>query len=229
VSWRASAWVKLCRLGSVYRKAVLLVVADFASDKLGPDGGTVPEGHAVCWAGLAEVAAAAEVDERTVRRVLRDMEAATVVRRERRHDREGHRTTDAIWIHYGRMPLDLGDIAESARAAPVDDSPTGLPGTRLPDSQVPPTGLSYVPAEPSVNNLGNQEDHLLYVTTDRASREDDDDFATSYAAAAAELRRLPDFGLALIEDVRKALPGEPDYQTLVITAGGIVRERRRSA
>ena len=79
-----------------------------------------------------------------------------------------------------------------------------------------------------MNNLGNQEDHLLYVTTDRA-REDDDDFATSYAAAAAELRRLPDFGLALIEDVRKALPGDPDYQTLVITAGGIVRERRRSA
>ncbi len=107
MSWPATNWAKLCRLGGPSRKAVLLVTADYANDDKGPDGEPVPDGWAICWASLDLIADGAEVSERTVRRIYADLEAAGVIKRKRRHDRRGYRISDAVWLPIGTLPRDL--------------------------------------------------------------------------------------------------------------------------
>lgn len=102
-----SGWVKKSTLGSGPRKGVMLVIADYCNEEARQLGVLVPDGHAVCWAGVHQIAAEAEVSEKTVRRVLDDMEEAGIIRRERRHDGRGWRTYDLIWIEYARRFADL--------------------------------------------------------------------------------------------------------------------------
>lgn len=194
MSWMVSGWIKKSRLGSGPRKGVMLVVADYCTEDGRQVGVEIPEGWAVCWAGIDLIAAEAEVSERTVRRVLDDMEAAGVIRRDRRHDPRGYRTYDFIWVEYARAFADLagwspdtayrsdspvGDAGSgNGLSAPVDNPDSG---PRLPDSQVPPTGLPRHrlpdshdrPPHPPIRNNPqeepptNHQDHLGNVRTDR--------------------------------------------------------------
>lgn len=116
MSWRATALVKQCRLRSPIRKAVMLVVADFCSERADALGVDVPEGWSVCWAGVQSIADDAEVDERTVKRVLADMREPGLIRTTRRHDpRTGYRLDDAVWLELNRQPLVLPVGWESSR------------------------------------------------------------------------------------------------------------------
>lgn len=83
---RQVASVVLSRqFGSTVRKAVALVIADHAD--------------ADEWAtvvGQVTIAAEAEVGVRSVRRVLAEFEGEGLIRRERRHRRDGSRTSDRV-------------------------------------------------------------------------------------------------------------------------------------
>src|SRR6266496_566364 len=128
MSWAAAGWIKHCRLGSPVRKAVMLVVADFATEDGTPIGANLEPGEAVCWAGTAVIAEHSEVGQSTVRRVLTDMETAGVIRRVRRGRTSGlgGRTTDAIFIDYTKRwvvtaPADTApELPPDASANPVD-------------------------------------------------------------------------------------------------------------
>lgn len=112
MSWQASGWAKKCRTASPTHKLVLLIVADYATDKAGAIGITVPDGHAVSWAGIDEIALDCDMSPRTVIRVLADLQRDDFIRRDRRYVRNPRygqcdqpqmiRTTDAIWIDYSR-------------------------------------------------------------------------------------------------------------------------------
>ena len=187
MSWAVSAWVKKSKLGSGTRKCVMLVVADYCTGDAKNIGVEIPDGWAVCWAGVDTIAVEAEVSERTVRRVLDDMEALGVIRRERRNDPRGYRTFDFIWVEYARRFADLTESDESNRtespvgrapadSGPVDnaeespvspDSEASLPDslTGLPDSLSAPIRNNHQLEPPT-----NRQDHLGDVTTDRATR-----------------------------------------------------------
>jgi ribosomal protein S25 len=124
MSWMAAGWVKHCRLGGASRKAVMLVIADYATENGDAVGVDVPEGSAVCWAGIAEIAANAEVGASTVRRILADLEGAGVIRRMHRGRRWGigGRSTDLIYIEYARPFMDITSYRSDRALTPVDAS-----------------------------------------------------------------------------------------------------------
>lgn len=131
MSWMAAGWVKHCRLGSANRKSVMLVIADYATENGDAVGVEVPEGSAVCWAGISEIAASAEVGESTVRRILTDLEAAGVIRRAKRGRRWGigGRTTDLIYIEYARPFMTLEPLRSQRAVTPVDEAVEDEHGT----------------------------------------------------------------------------------------------------
>lgn len=130
MSWQASGWAKKCRAHSPTHKLVLLVTADYATDKAGAIGVHVPDGQAVCWAGIDEIAVDCDMSPRTVIRVLADLETGGFIRRDRRYGRNPRaglpgqpnmvRTTDAIWFDYSRpyvtAPPNEAKQAAKARA-----------------------------------------------------------------------------------------------------------------
>lgn len=192
MSWMAAGWIKHCRLGSPVRKAVMLVVADFATEDGSAIGVDVPEGQAVCWAKVSVIAEYAEVGESTARRVLTDMEAAGVIRRVHRgrHGGYGGRTTDAVYLEYARPFVTLAVLTALPLAAstkPVDDDPVAVadcPRTPVDKEPARPglplavEGLSARPraklvlaceqSEPTREPPTNRQDHLGNGTHDRA-------------------------------------------------------------
>ena len=77
MSTQAVTAVKAHTIGSTAAKAILLVLADYADSE---------------WSSFASqkrLAAEAEVGERTVRRILSDLENVGVVKRERRNRSDG--------------------------------------------------------------------------------------------------------------------------------------------
>jgi len=218
MSWMASGWVKKSTLGSGTRKAVMLVVADYCTEDAAALRIDVPDGWAVCWAGLDVIAKDAEVNERTVRRVLDDMEAAGVVRRERRHDEHGWRAHDLIWLEYGRRFADLTDRHPTGKpdrtesplgagndaAEPVDNhtaeagqvdsenAPTGLSRQRQVDSDDTPLKRKNRQVEPP----GNQQHHPGNVRRDRARAREQNGSSTVEAAAPAARARPPPTSVA---------------------------------
>jgi hypothetical protein len=104
MSWTATAWIAGCKLGGPRRKGVMLAVADCASEDLTQLGITVEPGWSCCPAGLDRIAEKAEVSRATVKRVLADMVAAGVIRREVRYRTygDGGRTSDLLWIETAR-------------------------------------------------------------------------------------------------------------------------------
>jgi hypothetical protein len=130
MSWQASGWAKKCRTPSPTHKLALLVAADYATDKAGAIGLVVPDGSAVCWASIEEIALDCDVSPRTIGRIFADLERDGLIRRDRRYVRNPRvgqagqpamvRTTDAIWIDYARpyviVPPDEKKIAAKARA-----------------------------------------------------------------------------------------------------------------
>jgi hypothetical protein len=185
MSWMAAGWVSNSRFGSANRKVVMLVIAGYATEDASGIGIDVPEGWAVCWASVARIAADAELSPATVRRVLADMEAAGVIRRQHRGRRFGigGRTTDAIWVEYGRPFFTQTGLALNLSGNPVDSpeppAETGKPGGDDQGLALNPEGVSAQPDGGvsahlvSTQNLQleppkNQQHQLTYLTPDRA-------------------------------------------------------------
>lgn len=89
-------WAKAATVGSPTRKAVLLVLADYA-DEAGS-----------CFPGQETLARITELGVRTVRRALAELEDAGVIRREERRRPDGLRTSDRYHLvmttgHSGRV------------------------------------------------------------------------------------------------------------------------------
>lgn len=115
MSWRASAWAKEQRLGSPSAKSILLCLADYAD----PD-------KAACWPSQAQLAADAEVSERTAREWLRRLEEWGLISRERRTRTNGARASDMIVL---RLDMRVVDGAERCRDCKASDEEgeDGLP------------------------------------------------------------------------------------------------------
>jgi hypothetical protein len=188
MSWKANAWIQGCRIGGGNVKAVMYTVSNFCTEKGGAVGVEVAEGFSVCWASIDEIADDAECSTRTVKRVLADMQAASVIRRDKRRDRWGHRTTDLIWIEWARPFIVLtGPTSERDKVtdwhpatepstdttAPVDnaaaqpsqgangDEPRCHPGYGQGDT-------AMAPQRTVRNHSGNRQNHPRNGTTDRA-------------------------------------------------------------
>lgn len=185
MSWMAAGWVSNSRFGSANRKVVMLVVAGYSTEDASGIGIDVPEGWAVCWASVARIAADAELSPATVRRVLADMEAVGVIRRQHRGRKFGigGRTTDAIWIEYARPFVTRAGLALNLSSKSVDNpgAPSGPDETGADDHGLAlnPEGVSAQPGGGvsahlvSAQNLQleppkNQQHQAAYVTPDRA-------------------------------------------------------------
>jgi hypothetical protein len=109
MSWKATAYISRCQLGSRTRKVVMLFVADAANEDLSQLGVAPREGWSCCPAGLKTIATGAEVSRATVKRVLADMEAAGLIVRESRYRTwgDGGRTSDLIWVETARLPMTI--------------------------------------------------------------------------------------------------------------------------
>lgn len=83
MSWQATAWAISQVTGDPARKMVLMALAD----RHHPDTGE-------CFPSHERIAIDAEMHESTVRRHLRALEEMGIIRRQRRHDARGYRTSD---------------------------------------------------------------------------------------------------------------------------------------
>jgi hypothetical protein len=131
MSVKALNLIRAHRLGGVYRKAVMYVLADYA----GADGST--------YVGQRRLAAEAEVSERKARSILADFEREGLIRRQHRHRGRG-RTSDRIFLDYQaleRLPMSLPDLA--APHAATSSSVMRHDVTDLAAPSVAFTGTSY--------------------------------------------------------------------------------------
>lgn len=88
MSLKALSWAKEFRTGSPTRKLVLLAVADYADE------------HGVCWPSQRTIARQTELNERTVRRQLDELEHAGIVTRQSRPPLpSGLRQSDVITLN----------------------------------------------------------------------------------------------------------------------------------
>ncbi|MGI9169399.1 MAG: helix-turn-helix domain-containing protein [Caulobacteraceae bacterium] len=90
MSWQASHWARDQRTGSVAAKAILLVLAEH----VGSDGR--------CRLSVATIAERTELKRSAVLKHLQILEGAALIRRTRRTDQFGHRTTDEIQLAFDR-------------------------------------------------------------------------------------------------------------------------------
>lgn len=111
MSSEALSWAKRTSFGGPVPKAVMLVLADYADE----DGS--------CFPGQARVAGETETSERTVRRVLAELETVGALHREPRYRTDGHggRTSDRIFLHLEWAPGQqvLPDMPQPAEAPPA--------------------------------------------------------------------------------------------------------------
>lgn len=87
MSWDTMAWARRVRTGNPGRKAVLMVLAEYADEA---DS---------CYPSQATLAAATEQSERTVRRQLAELEAMGLLHRSHRGNGNGGRTSDRYHLH----------------------------------------------------------------------------------------------------------------------------------
>lgn len=119
MSIRAMNWAYEQRTGSPVRKAVLVALADFAD-----------EGHS-SWPSVMRLAEMCEVSESTVRRALRELEAAGLIHVDRTRMREtGGQTSNLYRLAVDGRQLTLLDA--SAQPRPTSDG----------DGQVRPVNLT---------------------------------------------------------------------------------------
>jgi len=142
VSIEALTWAKQVKAGDGSRKAVLFVLANYADE----------EGS--CFPSQARIAEEAEVCERTVRTYLAEFEERGLIRRERRVNECGHRTSDRIYLALSEDgPLPASDAGEPPASVAGDAVPTGksfagdLPATVA--GRTPPTGKSFAGGLPA--------------------------------------------------------------------------------
>jgi DNA-binding transcriptional ArsR family regulator len=80
-----------------------------------------------CWPSVATLAKQTGLGERTVRAKLTELEAGGAIERERRHRKDGTRTSDRIVLVYADIGLAAGDAVspaagDAARQPPAADS-----------------------------------------------------------------------------------------------------------
>ena len=137
MSWRASAWAKEQRLGSPAAKSILLCLADYAD----------PE-KAECWPSQTQLAADAEVSERTAREWLLRLEEWGLICRARRSRANGARASDMIVLQLGVSVRDGAERCREIKACEADageNLPAEIAGrtNRQPDAE--PTGNEEQP------------------------------------------------------------------------------------
>jgi DNA-binding MarR family transcriptional regulator len=109
--------VRSRRFGSATRKQIASLLADHCHNQ-----------DWVCWLSQERLAAEAELTERTVRKVLAELEAEGLIRRQHRYSTDsGERMSDYIWL-----------IQEAIEALP----PTGTSFRKCDDPGTPTTGSS---------------------------------------------------------------------------------------
>jgi hypothetical protein len=98
VSYQAVKWALNVKTGSIARKAVLLVIAEYA-DKNGVNS----------FPDQETIAAQAETSTDSVQRHVNKMVDAGIISRERRHDpKTGHRMSDSYSLDLNRIAYGLG-------------------------------------------------------------------------------------------------------------------------
>lgn len=116
MSSEALNWAKSVSVGGPAKKAVLLVLADYADHEWS------------CFPSQAKIAEQAEVGERTVRRILAEWEQTGLIRRAHRLAVDGRgRTSDRIYLQPATVAgwSGVDQPAKSADQPATDDRPTG--------------------------------------------------------------------------------------------------------
>jgi hypothetical protein len=140
MSLDALTWAVRTRFGSPSRKAVMIVLANYADEDWS------------CFPGQALIAAGTEMTDRSIRRILTDLEAEGWIARTRRHRSDGSRTSDRYTLLPDRMsahpPRDLPDIDDPAYRTSTPDLPDTVSGQEEPSEEPPvkPPVLSRGPA-----------------------------------------------------------------------------------
>jgi helix-turn-helix protein len=136
MSVEAMSWALKQRTGSTAHKAVLLALADRAGFEW------------ECWPSQATIAAETEMSERSVRRILADLEERGFIERAHRGNAQGGRSTDLITLtgQSGRKGLPdnhdrvTGQIEQGYRT-PVSGEPSVEPSLEPEDPPTPPTAI----------------------------------------------------------------------------------------
>jgi hypothetical protein len=114
-------WARRVTTGNPARKAVLMVLADYADEEWS------------CFPGQERLSTETELSTRTIGRALSDLEEVGLIRRARRTRGDGSRTSDRIYL----QPLDaVGLTPRPPRPPSPPDTPSGS------DDDPPPTGHS---------------------------------------------------------------------------------------
>lgn len=128
MSVEAIMWAKRTSAGSPAKKLLLLILADYADERWS------------CFPGQVLLAQQSEMGERTVRRLLAEMETDGLFRREHRQRQDGSRTSDRFVLAgagaqdpTGQPRQPTGQPRQSNRPAVAGHEPTG-------DPQEEPTG-----------------------------------------------------------------------------------------
>lgn len=153
-------WAKQIKVGNGNRKAVLMILADYADEQ------------GSCYPGQWRIAEEAEVGERTVRRILSEFEEMGVLYRKARIRKEGRgRTSDRYYLCLDwRHDQPAKMASKSDQPAKSDDQPatgarpTGqsLAGDPLGNHQEEPPDIAPVVAKatPARSN-GRKRDRLF--------------------------------------------------------------------
>lgn len=112
---------------------ILVALADFADEE-----------HS-CWPSMAKLAARARISERTVKRVLRDLETAGYFVRRRRYVAFGKRSNDRYVLAVGQT-ITRASAALGAKLAPNEENEV--------KPQVTPLGANLAPNEENAPPLG---------------------------------------------------------------------------
>jgi hypothetical protein len=147
MSWKASAWAKEQRLGSPAAKSILLCLGDYAE----------PE-RASCWPSQEQLAADAEVSERTARDWLQRLEDWGLIERQRRTGAKGARANDLIVL---KLDCKVLDGTERLRGGGTESEvlPADIAGRSNRQSDADPTGNQCSPTgnqqQPSIEEPSN--------------------------------------------------------------------------
>jgi len=151
MNWEQQRAVYAIRGLSVIEKAVLCNLAFRASDK---DG--------TCWPSQELIAEDTGSSIRAVRRAMKALADRGLIRRKRRHDKRGERTSDTIQICFEALGLPATQAARDEKRLPAPQAkPTGH------------TGRAYRPRSPG-NSKGivnrNNSAHFTVTETPASAR-----------------------------------------------------------
>lgn len=177
MSSEALNWAKSVTVGSACKKAVLLVLADYADHEWS------------CFPSQATIAAQAEVGERTVRRILADWEDQGVIHRTHRKARDGRgRSSDRIYL----LPAALAGRTHDQPASHDDQPATGarptgqaVAGEPLEEPVEEP--LSLVLAESPVVTNVDADFEMWWLEYPRGRRQEKAEAKAQYAKARKDI------------------------------------------